>query len=202
MRICSKGISTRTYKVHGDGKSIETTHKKAQQPTKHDDPQNSCSQTCVSPGETAKQKANHKNNTKRGQRPNKTATESICHRMQWVAHCITKKTCQWISDHGFSGNMKTLAFEFTLAWAKQYTKARPHIKPLSVFSHLRSARQCAFRDIVVVIIFVSRDPEAVMLKELGPPLPGGWIVMANRKQHRPGKSFEKYPRHYRHALVS
>ena len=54
-------------------------------------------------------------------------------------------------------------------------------------------------DIVVVIISGSRDPEAVMLKKSDPPLEGGWIVMANRKQRRPGKSFQKYYRHYRHA---
>ena len=49
-------------------------------------------------------------------------------------------------------------------------------------------------DIVVVIISVSRDPEAVMLRESE-----SLIVMANRKQRRPGKSFQKYHRHYRHA---
>ena len=38
---------------------------------------------------------------------------------------------------------------------------------------LRLARQWAFMDIVVVIISVSRDPEAVMLRKSDPPLEGG-----------------------------
>ena len=54
-------------------------------------------------------------------------------------------------------------------------------------------------DIVVVIISVSSDHEAVMLRESDPPLEGGWTVMAIRKQRRPGKSFQKYHRQYRHA---
>ena len=45
-------------------------------------------------------------------------------------------------------------------------------------------------DIVVVIISVSRDHEAVMLGYSGPPPKGGWTVMANGKHRRPGKSLQ------------
>ena len=80
------------------------------------------SQTCVSPEETAKQTAKQQTKTKNGARAQtKTPTKSICHGTQWLVHCIIIKNVPMNRNHGFQANMKALACEFTLVYAKLYT---------------------------------------------------------------------------------
>ena len=124
MRV-SRKYTVQGQKVLGVGKSIEATKPRTttkQKTTTRKSP----SQTCVSPAETAKQTAeNTTKPKKKGARAQtKTPTESIYRWTQWHIHCITVKNMQnELRIAAVQADMKTIARELTLAWAKLYTKA-------------------------------------------------------------------------------
>ena len=123
MRV-SRKYKLQGQRVLGVGKSIETTKTKTIT-TPKTTTRKSPSQTCVSPAETAKQTAETKQNPQNGAgAQTKTPTESICHWTQWLIHCITIKNMPHeLGITAVQADMKALAWELTLAWAKLYTKA-------------------------------------------------------------------------------
>ena len=200
MRISRKYICTRTNKVLWGGKSIETTQtKKPQRPTKNDDPQIPQPDLRFASGNS---EANGRKQTKTPQNgaraQTKTPTESICHGTQWLVHCIPIKNMpNELGITAFQADMKALACEFTLAWAKLYTKAGLQLKPLSESSQISSSMGLhghSSRHHICQPRPRSRDVETIR----SPPR-GGWTVMANGKHRRPGKSFQTYHRQKRHA---
>ena len=102
-----------------------------------------------------------KHNPKNGARTQtKTPTESICHWTQWHDHCITIKNMQnELGITAVQADMKT-SLGVNPSMSQAVHESRATMKPLSESSQINSS--WAFMDIIVILLTVSRDHEAMV----------------------------------------
>ena len=159
MRVSSKN-SVQGRKVLEISKSIEAKQRNNNH-TKSDDPQIPQPDLRFASGNSEANSRNKTKPKKRGQSPNKNTHRIDLPWTQWHIHCITIKNMQnelWIT--AVQADMKTIV-GVNPSMSQTVHESRATKKSLSESSQISSS--WAFMDIIVILLTVSRDHEAMML---------------------------------------